>query len=126
MLINVRANPYCSQSKIGFVTYDEITKIGLEFADVVDTMAWGTPALKRKKAFMIRLKEDGESIVVRLDWDNHDRLLASRPNVFFKTPHYDAYNALLVRLDDLNEDLAREIVEYSWLEAPNKQVRRPT
>ena len=108
------------------MTYEEIVRIGLEFPDVVHTLAWGTPALKRKKAFMISLKEDGESIVVRLDWDNHDCLLADHPDVFFKTPHYDGYNALLVRLNDLNDDLARKIIEYSWLEAPRKQVKCPT
>lgn len=108
------------------MTFDDVVRIGLGFADVMDTMAWGTPALKRKKAFMIRLKEDGESIVVRLDWPNHDRLLASRPDVFFKTDHYAGYNALLVRLDILDEALAREVIELSWIEAPNNQVTRPS
>lgn len=106
--------------------FDEVVKIGLEFDDVVESTSYGTPALKRKKAFMIRLKEDGESIVVRLDWDSHDRFLSTRSNVFFKTPHFEGYNALLVRLEDLDEVLAREIIDLSWHEAPNKQVKRPT
>jgi len=107
------------------MTYDDIVKIGLEKPDVEDTIAWGTPALKRKKKFMLRLKEDGESIAVKLDWDNHDRLLAAQPDVFFKTDHYSGYPALLVRLDILDEDLAREVVHLSWTDAPNKVVTVP-
>lgn len=107
------------------MTYEEVVKLGVTLPDVEDTMAWGTPALKRKKRFMIRLKEDGESIVIRLDWDSHDRLLAARPDVFFKTPHYEGYNALLARLDVLEPSLAKEALELSWAEAPNKEVTKP-
>lgn len=107
------------------MTYDDIVKIGLEKPDVEDTMAWGTPALKRKKKYMLRLKEDGESLAVKLDWENHDRLLRARPDVFFKTPHYEGYPAFLVRLDTLDEALAREVIELSWLDAPSKARTQP-
>jgi len=107
------------------MTFEDIVKIGLELPDVVDGLIWGTPGLKRKKRFMLRLKEDGESLAVKLDWDNHDRLLAAYPNVFFKTSHYEGYPALLVRLDVLDPDLAREIVQLSWQDAPNKAISLP-
>ena len=100
------------------MTYDDIIQIGLAKPDVIDTMAWGTPALKRKKRFMLRLGNDGEHIVVRLDWASHDRLLAEHPEVLYKTPHYDGYPAVLVRLDLLSPLLARELLDASWEFAP--------
>ena len=86
--------------------------------DVVDTITWGTTGLKRKKRFMLRLKEDGESIAVRLDWTNHDRLLALHPDIIYKTPHYDGYPAVLAHLDILTLALAEELVNASWEFAP--------
>jgi hypothetical protein len=100
------------------MTYDDIIKIGTAKPDVIDTMTWGTPGLKRKKRFMLRLKEDGESIAVRLDWETHDRLLVSHPVVLFKTPHYDGYPAVLARLDMLTPALAQELIDASWEFAP--------
>ena len=51
------------------MTYEDVVRIGLAKPDVEDTMAWGTPALNRKKRFMIRLGNDGDHIVVRMDWE---------------------------------------------------------
>jgi hypothetical protein len=92
----------------------------LELPDVAEAMSYGTPCLKRKGKFMLRLKEDGESIAVKLDWDTHDRLLAERPDVYYKTPHYEGYPALLARLDALDQDEAWSLVRASWENAPEK------
>jgi len=107
------------------MTYDEIVEIGLGFADVEDTLAWGTPGLKRKKRFMLRLKEDGETIAVKVSWDVHDRLLADKPEIFFKTPHYDGYPAVLARLDMLDHPEAKALVEASWRDAPMPAKTKP-
>ncbi len=100
------------------MTYDDIIQIGLTKPDVIDTMAWGTPALKRKKRFMLRLGNDGEHIVVRLDWETHDRLMTANPMVLYKTPHYEGYPAVLARLENLPINLAEELIAASWEFAP--------
>ena len=103
---------------LGHMTYDDVVRVGLELPEVEDTMSYRTPALKRKGRFMLRLKEDGATIAVKLDWETHDRLLAESPNVYFKTPHYDGYPALLARLELLDEAEARAMVSASWKDAP--------
>ena len=60
--------------------YEEIVRIGLSFPDVEESLSYGTPCLKRKKGLMIRLKEDGETSVVKLDWGNRNRLLLESPD----------------------------------------------
>jgi hypothetical protein len=87
-------------------------------------MSYGTPSLKRRGKFMLRLKEDGECIAVKLDWETHDHLLAERPDVYYKTPHYEGYPALLARLDALEETEASELIRASWENAP-ETVKRP-
>lgn len=66
--------------------------------------------------------EDGPIVGVRVaDEGEKAALIASDPAVFFTIPHFDGYNAVLVRLDRI--DLARlaEVITESWLiMAPTK------
>lgn len=105
------------------MTYDAFVSLALELPDTSEGPSWGTTGVKRKKRFMFRIKEDGETVAVRLDWDTRDRLLKERPDVCFLTPHYENYPALLARLEPLDEALAREIVQASWEFAPSKDPR---
>ncbi|MBI1334640.1 MAG: MmcQ/YjbR family DNA-binding protein [Armatimonadetes bacterium] len=107
------------------MTFDELVAIGLEFDGVEESTSWRTPSLKRKGKFMLRLKEEGDTVAVKLDWENHDRLLAAHPDQIFKTSHYEGYPAFLVRLDGLSPSLAREVVELSWTDAPKAAKSLP-
>ena len=53
-----------------------------------------------------------------------EALLASDPEVFFTTPHFDGYPSVLVRLDRiLLKDLVVVVVEAGLARAPPKLVR---
>lgn len=107
------------------MTFDEFFRLGLEKNDVKETVAWGTPALKRKGRFMVRVRDEGEVLVVKLDWESHDRLLGERSDLFYKTDHYNGYPALLVQLEKLDEPMARELLELSWTDAPKPAKSLP-
>jgi hypothetical protein len=50
-----------------------------------------------------------------------EALLADDPEVFFTTPHFDGYPAILVRLESISvEDLKEVIVEASLARAPKR------
>ena len=52
-------------------------------------------------------------------------LLADDPGVFFTTPHFDGYPAVLVQLDKISPEALEEIVTEAWLcRAPRKLVDR--
>jgi hypothetical protein len=52
-----------------------------------------------------------------------DALIASEPDIFFTTSHFDGYPAVLVRLDLLAEDALEEVVVEAWLaRAPPRAV----
>ena len=42
-------------------------------------------------------------------------LLASEPDAFFTTPHFDGYALVLARLDRVAPDVLREVVMDAWL-----------
>ena len=43
------------------MTFDDVRKFALLWAEVEDGISYGTPALKVRKKMLARLKEDGES-----------------------------------------------------------------
>ena len=44
-----------------------------------------------------------------------EALLADDPGVYFTTPHFDGYPAVLVRLDAISADQLEELVVEAWL-----------
>jgi hypothetical protein len=53
-----------------------------------------------------------------------EALLADDPSVFFTTPHFDGYPAVLIRLEEIGLDLLEEVVVEAWLvRAPNTLTR---
>lgn len=51
-------------------------------------------------------------------------LLADPSGVYFTIPHFDGYNAVLVRLPDIGEDDLEELVAAAWLVQAPKRVAR--
>jgi hypothetical protein len=50
-----------------------------------------------------------------------EAMIADDPSVFFTTPHFDGYPAVLVQLEKISADDLREVVVEAWLaRAPKK------
>jgi hypothetical protein len=53
-----------------------------------------------------------------------EALLADDPSVFFTTPHFDGYPAILVRLERIGLEDLREVIVEAWLaRAPKRLVQ---
>jgi hypothetical protein len=87
--------------------------------------SYGTPAWKVAGKLLVRLKEDGASVVLGLPMDEKEHRLEAAPEVFFQTPHYAGYPAVLARLSTLSEAELRLILRQSWLRnAPRRLLAR--
>jgi hypothetical protein len=51
-----------------------------------------------------------------------EALLADDPAVFFTTPHFDGYPAVLVRLEQITLDELEELIVEAWLARAPKRV----
>src|SRR5918994_3941443 len=98
----------------------DVIAAGRRLPEVVESTWFRTPCLRVRKKSFCRMKEDGETLVVRVvDLEDKEALLRSDPEVFFTTPHYDGYAYVLVRLDRIGRNLLAELVEDAWrLRAP--------
>ncbi|MGA9493426.1 MAG: MmcQ/YjbR family DNA-binding protein [Mycobacterium sp.] len=51
-------------------------------------------------------------------------LIADEPQVYFTTPHFDGYPAVLVRLAEIDKSGLRELIVEAWLtQAPKRLVQ---
>ena len=53
-----------------------------------------------------------------------EALIADDPAVFFTTPHFDGYPAILVRLDGIGLDDLHEVVVEAWLARAPKRLAK--
>jgi hypothetical protein len=54
-----------------------------------------------------------------------EALLADDSGVFFTTPHFDGYPAVLVKLDEIGLDLLEEVIVEAWLcRAPKRLAQK--
>jgi hypothetical protein len=56
------------------------------------------------------------------DLELKEAMLQSDPEVFFTTPHFDGYPALLVRLENIAAKQLKEVIAEAWLARAPKRV----
>jgi hypothetical protein len=104
-------------------TEDDVRRIALSLPEAEEKPWYGSPGFKVKgKGFLrIRREKEGGLVVWVGDLGEKEMLLASEPDKFFTTPHYDGYPAVLVNIPAIEADeLAELIVESYRLRAPRK------
>ena len=107
------------------MTFDDVIRLAVELPGVNAGTSYGTPALRVGKRFFCRLREDGETLVLKAVDDIEQRfLMETRPEVFYKTPHYEGYDAILVHLSRVDENELRELLEQSWRRLATKTLLR--
>ena len=99
------------------VTYKDVVKAGLALPDVVESTSYGTPALKLKKELMVRLREDGETLVVKMPFDRRAEMIEGDPDTYFITDHYAGAEWVLVRLDRLAPEALPDLLRTAHREA---------
>lgn len=105
------------------VTLEAARKLLLGFPGVEEGPCYGTPGFRMRGKFLARLKEDGETLVVKCGFDERDFRMRADPAVFFLTDHYRGYPTVLVRLPKVRLPDLREVIEVAWrLRAPKRVV----
>lgn len=96
------------------MTFDDVRRLALALPRVVEGTSYGTAAFRVGKKFLLRLKEDGVTIAIKISFDDRDYLMHARPETFFVTDHYRPYPAVLVRLKKIRESQMRDVLQRSW------------
>jgi hypothetical protein len=107
------------------VTYDDVRKIALAWPAVEDGTSYGTPALKVRKKMLVRLKEDGDSLVMPdVPQDEREMLVERQPKVFYFTDHYRDYPIALIRLSKAKRAIVEPLLRRQWRALASKAAIR--
>ena len=106
------------------MTFDDVRDIALAWAEVEGGASYGTPALKVRNKMLVRLKEDGDSLVMPgVPPDEREMLVESRPKVFYFTDHYRDYPIVLIRLSNASRAIVEPLLRRRWRELASKAAR---
>jgi hypothetical protein len=85
---------------------------------------WERPLRRSDIAALGDRAPSGPILGVRTsDLEMKDVMLASDPGVFFTTPHFDGYPAVLVRLEHITKELLKDVIVEAWVSrAPKRAV----
>ena len=105
--------------------WETVRELALRLPDVEEQVsARGHPSLRvRGKLFawMSPKREAEGALALRVDADEKPLILESSPDVYFETPHYRGYPAVLVHLARIGDEELAERIEDAWLiQAPKR------
>jgi hypothetical protein len=117
-------------------SWDDVAAIALALPEVANESSYGRPAWKVRGKLVawnrpltkVEIKHlgdaapDGEILgIVVPDEEAKLALLASEPEIYFTTPHFDGHLSVLVRLDRIPRVELEELIVEAWLaQAPAK------
>lgn len=111
-------------------------RIGAGLPEVEVSTSYGTPALKVRGKSFCRLWDDdergrkgpdasGEVLVVFVDVAEKRAWIETSDGALFDQAHYRGHGAMLVKLDEVDDDLLADVLEQSYrIKAPRTLLRR--
>jgi hypothetical protein len=112
-------------------TFDTVRKIGSAIPGVEEsTGTRGTSLTAGGKMIACpatNKSAEPNSLVVRIDFDQRDAMIAEAPETYYVTDHYLNYPSVLVRLSRVSPDALRDLLQAAcrFVSASEKR-RRPT
>jgi hypothetical protein len=101
--------------------FEVVRRIALE--KVEEGTSYGTPAFKVSGELFVRMHQDGESLVVRTDFEQREELMVADPETYYITDHYLNYEWILIRLSRVQPDALRDLIRMAWRLASRSKRR---
>lgn len=102
------------QHKNEAVTFDTVRQLALALPGVEEGTSYGTPAFRVGGSILARFHQDGESLVLKVEYAAREVLTGTHPEAFYVTDHYRCYPLMLVRLERVELGLLRGLIEDAW------------
>src|SRR6267378_1630786 len=104
------------------VTFDTVREIAQTLPGATESTSYGTPAFKVRKKLFARQHQDGESLVIAVDFEAREEMMSAAPEKFYITDHYLKYPWMLVRMSKVRPDEFRDLLIGSWRRAAPKDL----
>ena len=109
---------------------DVLREIALTLPGVEESTIHGAPSWKVRGKLLACPALHGstgpDTIAVKLDFEQRDRLIAAAPGIYYVTDHYVKHPIVLVRLSRMDRDSLTEVLSMAWrfMSSKTKTTRR--
>ncbi|VVT28609.1 conserved hypothetical protein [Sphingomonas aurantiaca] len=104
--------------------WEAVAAYALSLPDSAAATSYGQPAIKvRGRMFVSAGHVDG-SFHVRSPHEGKAVLIATDPDSFWQTPHYESWPGLLVRYDARDPDRVRRVIARAWWDQASVAQRK--
>jgi hypothetical protein len=111
--------------KSGSAPLERARSVLLDFPGVEEGPCYGTPGFRVAGKLLARLREDGETLVVKCGFIERDLRMQRDPDTFYTTDHYREHPSVLVRMRQVRIADLHDVVEVAWrMSAPKRLVRQ--
>ncbi|QVL31066.1 MmcQ/YjbR family DNA-binding protein [Telmatocola sphagniphila] len=107
------------------LTWSDVQELVTGLPEIEEGTSYGTPAFKVKGKLFVRLHQDLDCLVVKIDPEEREMQMTAQPGIFFITDHYRDYPWMLVKLAGVHREDLKDLLIEAWrLTAPNKLVAK--
>ena len=88
--------------------------------EIEDTRSYGTPSLKVKGKFLLRVREP-DVLVLMCSLEEKEFLIQNNGAIYFETDHYKGWPAVLIRLSKIDDAELKHRFQIAWrMQVPKK------
>jgi hypothetical protein len=107
------------------LTEAQFRKIALGFPGTSEGLSYGSPAILLLKKFFTRLRKEDNSLVLFVgSIDERDMMIEAEPATFHITEHYRNYPIILARLERLDAETLKGMLERRWRAVAPKKLQK--
>lgn len=106
--------PRSSKRPAPATTFTEVRRLALALPGVEESTSYGTPAFKVRGKLFVRLHQDGDALVLRVEPEVRGAMMAAKPDLFFITEHYRDYPWVLARFGRMSRAELQAALEDAW------------
>ncbi len=105
-------------------TWEDVRRIAAALPGAEESTHYRQPAFKVSgKAFVHMSPHEDGALVVHCAVEEQALLVLARPDVYFLTPHYEGYGAVLIRLETTDENELSGAIEDAHEHVSRRAVR---
>ncbi len=98
------------------VTEDDVRRVALSLPGAYENESYGgSPSWRTKARMFAHIRDEDDALALWVETEQEkEALLASDPEKFYTTNHYNGYPVVLVRMGAIDVAELAELIEESW------------
>jgi hypothetical protein len=104
------------------VTFDTVRELALALPGVEEGTSYRTTAFRVNGKLFARFHQDGDSLVIKVEYATREVLMGANPETFYITDHYRCWPYMLIRVSRVKRDELKGLLEEAWRSVASKRM----